>query len=82
MPTAHSLKERRSFIKGPIERARSRFNASIVELPCGNGWQTATVAVALLSGEENDARKLLDKILDFFENSDGLVVLGNRVEFL
>jgi uncharacterized protein YlxP (DUF503 family) len=82
MPTAHSLKERRSLLKGPIERARSKFNASVVELPHGNGWQTATVAVALVSGEENDARKLLDKIVNFFENSDGLVILDNRVEFL
>ena len=82
LPTAHSLKERRSLLKGPIERARGRFNASVIELPETNGWQRATVAVAHVAGEAGKARQILDKVLLHFENADGLVILDNRMEFL
>ena len=81
MPTAHSLKDRRSLIKGPIERVRGRFNASVIELPDTNGWQRATVAVACVAGEAELARQTLDKVLSHFENADGLVVLENHMEF-
>ncbi len=81
MPTAHSLKERRSLLKGPIERARGKFNASVIELPNQNGWQMAVIAVACVAGDNTMLRKTLDKVLLFFENADGLVVLDSRLEF-
>lgn len=69
-------------MKGPIERVKGRFNASVIELPHQNGWQRGTVVVACVSSENGLARKTLDRVLNYFENADGVVVLENRVEFL
>jgi uncharacterized protein YlxP (DUF503 family) len=82
LPTAHSLKDKRSLLRAPIERVRDRFNVSLIELAGTDGWQRATLAAACVGGEEEKVRKTLEKVLDHFEHANGLVVLGSQLELL
>jgi uncharacterized protein YlxP (DUF503 family) len=82
MPTAHSLKERRSLLKGPVERVRGRFNVSVIEASGNDGWQRATVTAACVGSREEQVRQELEKVGEHFERADGLVVLESRLELL
>lgn len=82
IPMAHSLKEKRSALKGPIERARDRFNVSIIELPGRDGWQRATVTAACVASNSELVRQTLDKVVAHFEKANGLVILDSHLELL
>ena len=82
IPTAHSLKEKRSALKGSIERVRDRFNVSVIELPGRNGWQRATVTVVCVASSGELVRQILDKVADHFEKANGLVILDSHIELL
>ena len=82
LPTAHSLKEKRSLLKGPIERVRDRFNVSVIELPGRDGWQRATVTAACVANGTERTRQMLEKVANYFERADGLVILESHIEML
>ena len=82
IPTAQSLKERRSFLKGTIEKARDRFNASVIELGSEQGWKRATIAAVCVADGAELARQTLEKVLYHFETSNGITVVDNHIEFL
>ncbi len=82
MPTAHSLKEKRSLLKGPLERVKGRFNVSIIEASGNDGWQRATLTAACVGDGEELVRSELEKVGEHFERADGLVVLDTRFELL
>jgi uncharacterized protein YlxP (DUF503 family) len=43
LPTVHSLKAKRSILKGVIQRVRHEFNVSIAEVDHQDAWQSAVV---------------------------------------
>lgn len=59
LPGAHSLKDRRRHVKSFRDRLAVRYPVSICEVNESEGWQTATLAVAVV-GEDGG---VLDSVL-------------------
>ncbi|MFW2439617.1 MAG: DUF503 domain-containing protein [Arenicellales bacterium] len=55
IPFAHSLKDKRSVVRGLRDQLRARFNVSVAEFGYQDKWQRALIGVCMLSG---DRRKL------------------------
>ena len=55
IPSARSLKDKRSVVRSLKERLRSRFNASVAEVAYHDKWQRSVIAVCILG---NDRRRL------------------------
>lgn len=68
IPDALSLKEKRMYIRSLKEKLRSKFNVSVAEVGNQDLWQSAQVAVVLVSGDKGQVEKQLDNIVSFVES--------------
>jgi hypothetical protein len=83
IPTAHSLKEKRSAVKSIIARVRNEFNVSIAEVDAQEVWQRAVIGVACVSSSDSYARGQLEAVLRFIEEQrPDLPVLDHEIELL
>ena len=75
LPTAHSLKEKRSILRKVIDRIRHRHNVSIAEVGNNDIWQRASIAVSMVSNDSSFVDSALAKILAEIErNLDGEIL--------
>ena len=58
-PEAHSLKEKRMFVRSAKEQLRNRFGASVAEVDHHDVWQRARIMAAFVAREHGEATKLL-----------------------
>ncbi|MEX2081787.1 MAG: DUF503 domain-containing protein [Dehalococcoidia bacterium] len=63
--TSRSLKEKRTIVKSVVERVRTRFNASAAEVGDLDTWDSATIAVAVVSNEAAHADAMLQTIANY-----------------
>lgn len=82
IPSADSLKAKRMVIKSLKDRVRQHFNVSIAEVEDNDQWQSAVLAVALVSNDKRFANQVLSKVVDFIEGSRDLVLDDYRLGFL
>lgn len=59
---AHSLKDKRSVVKGLKDRLRRRFNVAVAEIGGQDTWQRAVVAAVTVSHEREYAQKVLQAV--------------------
>ena len=67
IPHAASLKDKRQVSRSLIDKARHKFNASIAEVDTQDIYQTLTIGVAVVSGNNTHAQLSLDKIIRYME---------------
>jgi len=65
LPDVHSLKEKRAIVRPIVDGARHRFAVSAAEVDHQDLWQRATLAMAVVSGTESQARDVLDAVERF-----------------
>jgi uncharacterized protein len=58
-PEAHSLKEKRMFVRSAKDQLRSRFGASVAEVDHHDVWQRARVTIACAAREHGEAARLV-----------------------
>jgi uncharacterized protein YlxP (DUF503 family) len=56
---SHSLKDKRSVVKGLKDRLRRKFNVSVAEIAHMDSWQRSTVAVVTVSNDRKFAEQVL-----------------------
>jgi uncharacterized protein len=81
IPSADSLKAKRMVLRSLKDRIRKNFNVSIAEVGDNDQWQSAVVAVALVSNDKRFANRVLSKVVDFIESSRDLVVDDYQLGF-
>ena len=59
LPSAHSLKEKRSVLNSLKDQLRGRFNISVAEVEANETWQRATVGISTLGSSRAYAKGLL-----------------------
>jgi uncharacterized protein YlxP (DUF503 family) len=64
---SHSLKDKRRVVRSLIERARSRFNASVAEVGELDNWQVAVIGFVCVSNSGAHADQMLAEIVRFIE---------------
>jgi hypothetical protein len=81
IPSADSLKAKRMVLRSLKDRIRKNFNVSIAEVEDNDQWQSAVLAVALVSNDKRFANQVLSKVVDFIESSRDLVVDDYQLGF-
>ena len=56
---AHSLKDKRHYVKGLKDRLRAKFNVAVAEIGNQDSWQVGLVAAVTVSSEKKYAEQLL-----------------------
>jgi len=82
IPGADSLKAKRMVLKSLKDRIRREFNVSVAEVEDNDQWQSAGLAVAVVSNDRRFANQVLSKVVDFIGGSRDLVVDDYRLGFL
>jgi uncharacterized protein len=58
-PSAHSLKEKRMYLRSAKQQLRNRFGASVAEVDHHDVWQRARLTVACVARDPGEAERLL-----------------------
>jgi len=58
-PEAHSLKEKRMYVRSAKEQLRNRFGVSVSEVDHHELWQRTRLTAAVVAREAGEAEKLL-----------------------
>ena len=59
---AHSLKDKRHYVKGLKDRLRAKFNVAVAEIGSQDSWQVGMVAAVTVSSEKAYAEQLLQMV--------------------
>lgn len=63
IPSATSLKDKRSVVRRVVDRARARFNAAVAEVEDQDVHRRAVIGVAVVSSDARHATSMLDTII-------------------
>jgi len=82
IPYAQSLKDKRSAIRGLIDRIRSKFNASVAEVGHQDKWQRAVVAVCFVGGDKRHLESDVARIRTICEQATDVDIAAINQEWL
>lgn len=83
LPGIGSLKGKRSVIKSLLTRLRNTFNVSAAEVGHLDVWQSAAIAVAVVSNESAHASQTIDNVLRWIEsNFPDVYISSQEIEIL
>ena len=72
---AQSLKDKRSITQSVIRRCRNIANAAVAEVDGQDLWQRASLAVAVIGGDQHHAEHQLETVLALIEREPRLEVV-------
>jgi uncharacterized protein YlxP (DUF503 family) len=79
---AHSLKDKRHYVKSLKDRLRSKFNVAVAEIDHQDLWQRGTVAVVTVSDDRTRAAQTLENVDRDAAALLGGVLVGSSTEWL
>jgi hypothetical protein len=79
IPGCGSLKEKRHVVKTLSNAIRSTFGVSVAEVDHHDLWQRTTLGVAVVSGEQYHARKVLHEVERLIERWAEVEVIDTEV---
>ena len=79
---AHSLKDKRHYVKSLKDRLRSKFNVSVAEIDFQDSWQRSVIAVATVSADKPYAAQVLELVERDAASLLGRVLVGVSTEWL
>jgi hypothetical protein len=82
VPGCASLKDKRSVVKGLVERARNRFNASVAEIGAQDLLQRAEIGAALVANDRRFLATEAERLLAYLEGCPDVQMLDRQVEIL
>lgn len=83
IPSARSLKDKRSVVKSVLQRLRNEFNVSTAEVGHQDRWQVAQIGVVCVSSDGQYAQEQLRAIVDWlYEHRPDLSVSRAEIELL
>jgi hypothetical protein len=78
-----SLKEKRGILKSMLARLRNTFNVSAAEVDHQDVWQSATIAIAVVSNSNVHVTQTINKVQQWIENHfPDAIVVNQDVELL
>jgi uncharacterized protein len=79
---AHSLKDKRHYVKGLKDRLRSKFNVSVAEIDHQDSWQRGVVAAVTVSPDKPYAEQVLQSVEREAASLLGPLLVDATVEWL
>jgi uncharacterized protein YlxP (DUF503 family) len=77
-PEAHSLKEKRHFVRSAKAQLQNRVGASVAEVDHHEAWQRARLTVSCVAREHREAERLLDEAERWLRGQEWEVALVDR----
>ena len=77
IPGAHSLKEKRSVLKGLKDRLHNQFNVSVAETARHDEWQRAELTACLVATDRRQAESVLSAVDTFVASGAGWRVMDS-----
>jgi uncharacterized protein YlxP (DUF503 family) len=81
-PGARSLKDKRSLLRGALDRVRAAFPVSAAEVGHHDLLQRGSVGVALVTTDPVMARSMLERIAEGFDRGGEVEVASHRLELI
>jgi uncharacterized protein YlxP (DUF503 family) len=78
----HSLKAKRSVVKGLINQIRTHFNASAAEVGANDIHQRAQIGFALAGSDHQVINAKIDKLLNFVEELGLAEMIDSEMEII
>ena len=78
-PEAHSLKEKRQFLRSAKAQLQNRVGGSVAEVDHHDVWQRARITVACVAREHREAQRLLDEAERWLRGQEWELALAERV---
>lgn len=78
---SHSLKQKRSILKGVKDRLRNQFNVSVSEIEAHDVWQSAMLGVAMVGCDKRYVNGALCKVVDFIRGVPQVQLVDYELEF-
>ena len=83
IPGCMSLKEKRSRLKPLLSRLHREFNISVSELDHQDSWQNAVVACAMITSDQTQTNRSLQKVVQWVETHwPDLEVVDDHIELI
>jgi uncharacterized protein YlxP (DUF503 family) len=82
LPTAGSLKGKRSVVKGLCAKTRQKFNVSVSEIDANDVWQKAVLGVAVVANESSFANSVISNVVNLFDSDHQIEVIDCAIEML
>ena len=82
IPFAHSLKEKRSVVRGLRDQLRARFNASVAEFGYQDKWQRALIGVCMLNGDKYRLEADMARVRQLCEEAPRIEIVDISQEWL
>src|SRR5438128_9761495 len=77
-PEAHSLKEKRHYVKSAKAQLQNRFGASVAEVDHHDLWQRARLTVACVAREHREVEQLLEEAVRYLNGQEYELVRAER----
>jgi uncharacterized protein YlxP (DUF503 family) len=82
MDEAHSLKDKRHFVKSLKDRLRAKFNVAVAEIGHQDSWQRGLIAAVTVSPDQPFAEKVLQSVEREAASLLGPLLVDVTVEWL
>lgn len=82
MDEAHSLKDKRHFVKSLKDRLRAKFNVAVAEIDYQDLWQRALVACVTVSADQGHAELVLQSVEREAGSVLGPLIISATIEWL
>jgi uncharacterized protein len=82
IPDSHSLKDKRSVVKGLKAKLRNEFPISITEIGNTDLWQIAEFATAQVNGSAEIINKTFQNMISFIEIQPEIILTNYSIEML
>jgi len=83
LPGLGSLKQKRSVLKPMLARLHNTFEVSAAEIDRQDVWQSAVIAVALVTNSTPHAQEVLNRVLQWIETHyPNVYIVNQRIEIL
>jgi uncharacterized protein YlxP (DUF503 family) len=82
VPGCQSLKEKRSVVRGLVERCRNRFNASVAEVGSLDLLQRTEIAAAIVTNDRKAALSQAEAVLDHLRGCPDANLVDHRIDIV
>ena len=82
IPSARSLKDKRSAVRSLKDRLRSRFNASVAEVAYQDKWQRAVIAACILGNDRKHLESDMSKVRQLCEEAHSVQITDMHQQWL
>ena len=79
---AHSLKDKRHYVKGLKDRLRAKFNVAVAEIGYQDLWQRALISAVTISGDHTRAEQTLQLVEREASAILGGALVGTTLEWI